>query len=397
MATKRKSVPARTATVEGLFHRVVAILEQARARVVRTVNSEMVLAYWHIGREIVELLQAGEERAEYGNRVIEQLAARLRTRYGRGFSTANLRYFRTFYQVYADRTPEIRQTASGELGPAPASVKIRHTPSGVLDDLASAVDQADGIRGFSPALGWSHYQTLLQVDHKAARLFYEIEAEKDGWSVRHLERQIHGLLFARLIKSRDKAGLLDLVSKGQALHEPIDTIKDPYVLDFLDLPDAPALHESQIESAIIAHLQEFLLELGKGFAFVARQKRLSFEDEHLYVDLVFYNCILKCYVLVDLKIGKLTHQDVGQMDGYVRLFDDRFTSPGDNPTIGLILCAQKNDAVARYSVLSESKQIFAAKYVKYLPTEAELRHELQRERRLLEMCRPVALKRAEKP
>ncbi len=190
-------------------------------------------------------------------------------------------------------------------------MKIRHTPSGVLHDLESAVYQADSIRGFSPALGWSLYRTLLQVDHKAARLFYEIEAEKAGWSVRHLERQIHGLLFARLIKSRDKAGLLDLVSKGQALRAPIDTIKDPYVLDFLDLPDAPALHKSQVESAIIAHLQEFLLELGKGFAFVARQKRLSFEDEHLYVDLVFYNCILKCYVLVDRKIGRLTHQDVG--------------------------------------------------------------------------------------
>ncbi|OGA18434.1 MAG: hypothetical protein A3H32_19175 [Betaproteobacteria bacterium RIFCSPLOWO2_02_FULL_63_19] len=237
MAVKRKNVPARVAALEGLFHRVVAILEQTRGRVVQSVNSEMVLAYWHVGREIVEVLQAGEERAEYGNRVIEQLAARLRTRYGRGFSTTNLRYFRTFYQVYADRTPEIRQTASGESGPAPASVKIRHTPSGVLHDLESAVDRADSIRGFSPALGWSHYQTLLQVDHKAARLFYEIEAEKAGWSVRHLERQIHGLLFARLIKSRDKAGLLDLVSKGQALRAPIDTIKDPYVLDFLNLPE----------------------------------------------------------------------------------------------------------------------------------------------------------------
>lgn len=388
MAAKRKRVPAPAAAVEGLFHRVVAILEQARGRVVQAVNSEMVLAYWHIGREIVEVLQAGEERAEYGNRVIEQLAARLRTRYGRGFSTTNLRYFRTFYQVYADRSPEIRQTLSGESGPAPAAVKIRHTPSGVLHDLESAVDQTDAIRGFSPALGWSHYQTLLQVDHKAARLFYEIEAEKDGWSVRHLERQIHGLLFARLIKSRDKAGLLDLVSKGQVLRAPIDTIKDPYVLDFLDLPDAPALHESQVESAIIVHLQEFLLELGKGFAFVARQKRLSFEDEHFYVDLVFYNCILKCYVLVDLKIGKLAHQDVGQMDGYVRLFDDQFTTEGDNPTIGLILCAEKNEAVAKYSVLAESRQIFAAKYLKYLPTEKELRRELRREQHLLGTHKP---------
>ena len=397
MARKGKSISARAATVEGLFHRVVAILEQARARVVRSVNSEMVIAYWHIGREIVEHVQAGKERAEYGKRVIEELADRLHRRYGRGFSTTNLRYFRNFYEVYSGRVPEIRHLAGGEFRRAGAAVKKRHTRRGILDDLTLAVNHAERIHGFSPALGWSHYRALMQVDHDAARLFYEIEAEKEGWSAFHLERQIHSLLFGRLIKSRDKAGALDMAREGLALRLPIDTIKDPYVLDFLDLPDAPALHESQIESAIIAHLQEFLLELGKGFAFVARQKRLSFEDEHLYVDLVFYNCILKCYVLVDLKIGRLTHQDVGQMDGYVRFFDHRFTSPGDNPTIGLILCAQKNDAVARYSVLSESRQIFAAKYLKYLPTEAELRHELQRERRLLEKRRPVALKRAENP
>lgn len=396
MATKRKSAPVRAATADGLFHRVVAILEEARARVVRSVNSEMVIAYWHIGREIVEHVQAGKGRAEYGKRVIEELADRLRRRYGRGFSTTNLRYFRNFYEVYSGRLPEIRHLAGGELGRAGAAGPKRHTRRGVMDDLTLAVNHAERIHGFSPALGWKHYRALMQVDHNAARHFYEIEAEKEGWSATHLERQIHSLLFGRLIKSRDKAGALDMAREGLALRLPIDTIKDPYVLDFLDLPDAPALHESQIESAIIAHLQEFLLELGKGFAFVARQKRLSFEDEHLYVDLVFYNCILKCYVLVDLKIGKLTHQDVGQMDGYVRLFDDRFTSPGDNPTIGLILCAQKNDAVARYSVLSESKQIFAAKYLKYLPTEAELRRELQRERRLLEMRRPVADEPAEK-
>jgi predicted nuclease of restriction endonuclease-like (RecB) superfamily len=383
--------------MDGLFDRVVAILEQARARVVRSVNSEMVLAYWHIGREIVEHVQAGKERAEYGKRVIEELADRLHRRYGRGFSTTNLRYFRSFYEVYSGRVPEIRHLAGGELWRASAVGPKRHTRRGVLDDLTVAVNHAERIHGFSPALGWSHYRALMQVDHNAARLFYEIEAEKERWSKIHLERQIHGLLFGRLIKSRDKAGALDMAREGQALRAPIDTIKDPYVLDFLDLPEAPALHESQIEAAIIAHLQEFLLELGKGFAFVARQKRLSFEDEHLYVDLVFYNCILKCYVLVDLKIGKLTHQDVGQMDGYVRLFDDRFTSPGDNPTIGLILCAQKNDAVARYSVLSESKQIFAAKYVKYLPTEAELRQEIQRERRLLETRRSPGDQPPEKP
>lgn len=262
---------------------------------------------------------------------------------------------------------------------------IRHMPGGVLDDLALAVEHADRIRGFSPVLGWSHYRTLMHVDHKAARLFYEIEAEKQNWSMPQLNRQIDSLLFARLLKSRDKAGLLELATRGQVIESPADALKDPYVLDFLDLPDGETLHESELETAILHKLQAFLLELGKGFAFVARQRRLAFEDEHFYVDLVFYNTILKCFLLIDLKVGKLSPQDIGQMDSYVRLFDDRFTTEDDNPTIGLILCARKNEAVARYSVLNESKQIFAARYLQVLPTEEELRRELERERHLLEM------------
>lgn len=253
-----------------------------------------------------------------------------------------------------------------------------------MAELSLAVEQADRIRGFSSGLSWSHYRTLTQVEHRSERLFYEIEAEKEGWSVPHLERQIHSLLFARLLKSRDKAGVLAMATRGQIIEKPVDVLKDPYVLDFLDLPDTNKLHESDVEAAIIRQLQEFLLELGKGFAFVARQKRLAYEDEHFYVDLVFYNTILKCYLLIDLKIGKMSHQDIGQMDSYVRLFDDQFTTEGDNPTIGLILCAQKNEAIARYSILSESNKIFAARYVKYLPTEEELKREIERERRLIE-------------
>jgi predicted nuclease of restriction endonuclease-like (RecB) superfamily len=365
--------------VAGLFERIASILERARASVVRSVNSEMVLAYWHIGSEIVHQLQGGGERAEYGKRLMDELSVRLTKHYGKGFSTTSLRYFRTFYQVYADRLPEIRHV-SGEFSAAP----IRRTTGGVLEDLSLVVERVDPVSGFSPLLGWSHYRALMKVASRPERLFYEIEAEKEGWTVATLERQIHSLLFARLLKSRDKAGVMELASRGQVLQSPVDSMRDPYVLDFLNLPDGRLLHESDLEAAIIDQLQEFLLELGKGFAFVARQKKLSFEDSHLYVDLVFYNTILKCFVLIDLKIGKLTHQDVGQMDGYVRLFDDQCTSEGDNPTVGLILCAEKNEAVAKYSVLSESRQIFAAKYVKYLPTEEELRHELQRERRLVE-------------
>jgi len=375
------------AAVDGLFAKVTAILDQARGSVVRSVNSEMVLAYWNIGREIVKALQGGSERAEYGSMLIETLAPRLTKRYGKGFSSTNLRYFRTFYQIYAERSPEIRHMACGEFGADLDANGIRHTPCGVLDDLTLAVEHADRIRGFSPRLGWSHYRTLMNVENKVERLFYEIEAEKAVWSVSHLERQVHTLMFARLLKSRNKAGLLNLANEGQVIRKPADALKDPYVLDFLDLPDGPPLHESDLESAIIRQLQEFLLELGKGFAFVSRQKRLAYEDEHFYVDLVFYNCILKCYVLIDLKIGKLSHKDIGQMDSYVRLFDDQFTTEGDNPTIGLILCAEKNETIARYSVLNDSRKIFAAKYIKYLPTEEELKREIEREQRLIEARR----------
>ena len=254
----------------------------------------------------------------------------------------------------------------------------------VLDDLLVATKTTGEVRGFSPFLGWSHYQELMQVENRNERLFYEIEAEKEGWDVRHLRRQIQTFLFARLLKSRNKAGVLELTRQGQTLEKPADALKNPYILDFLGMPDSEKFHESKLESAIIDNLQQFLLELGKGFAFVARQKRMQFDSDFFYIDLVFYNCILKCFLLIDLKIGELTHQDVGQMDSYVRMFDDRRLTEGDNPTIGLILCAKKNETVAKYSVLNDRKQIFAAKYMLYLPTEEELRREIERERRLIE-------------
>lgn len=363
-----------------LFSRVASILEEARSNVVRSVNSNMVLAYWLIGREIVQELQKGEGRAEYGKQVIDDLSARLKSRFGRGFSATNLRYFRTFYTVYAERLPEIRQIGSGVLD----GEQICQTQSGVLDILAESVQAPREPRGFSPVLGWSHYQVLMGIEHPNKRLFYEIEAEKEGWEVKHLERQIHTLLFARLLKSRDKAGMMQLAREGQVLQTAQDAIRNPYILDFLGIPEADVMHESALESAIIYNLQSFLLELGKGFAFVGRQKRLQFDTDYFYIDLVFYNCILKCYLLIDLKIGELTHQDVGQMDSYVRMFDDKYLTAGDNPTIGLILCAKKNETIVRYSVLHESRQIFASKYMLYLPTEEQLRLELERERRLIE-------------
>ncbi len=363
-----------------LFARVASILEEARANTVRAINSQMVLAYWHIGREIVQEIQSGEERAEYGKQVIDKLSHQLKDNYGRGFSTTNLRYFRAFYTVYSDRVPEIRQIRTGE---SHNSIN-RYSQIEILNDLTLAVETLQEQRGISPVLGWSHYQALLSVDNRNERLFYEIEAEKEGWDVKHLKRQIHTFLFARLLKSTDKAELIRFTQEGQVIEKPSDAIKNPYILDFLGFPESRVFRESEIESAIIDNLQQFLLELGKGFAFVGRQKRMQFDSQFFFIDLVFYNCILKCYLLIDLKVGELTHQDVGQIDSYVRMFDDKYLTEGDNPTIGLILCAHKNENIAKYSVLKDSKQIFASKYMLYLPSEEVLARELARERRLIE-------------
>ena len=353
-----------------LFDRVVAILETARGHVVKTVNTQTVVAYWLIGREIVEALQKGEARAEYGARVIDDLSLRLTDRYGAGFSPTNLKYFRTFFLAFSDRRPQIGHLPGDESSPR----GISH-PTG--DQLAA---------GFHPALSWSHYRALMQVEKIEARNFYEHEATAGGWSKVQLERQIDTLTYERLLMSKNKRGMLLEMrrAKNPTALTPIDVLKDPYILEFLNLPEAPELHESRLESAIIGNLQAFLLELGKGFSFVARQKRMRFDNEDFYVDLVFYNYLLRCFVLIDLKVGKLTHQDIGQMDSYVRMFDAHAKPANDSPTVGLILCSQKNEAVAKYSVLAENRRLFAAKYLTYLPSEKELRHELERERALIE-------------
>jgi predicted nuclease of restriction endonuclease-like (RecB) superfamily len=363
--------------VAPLVERVVTIVEEARSQVVRTVNNAMVLSYWHIGREIVEFVQRGAARAEYGDQVIDLLSLRLQARVGRGYSSTNLKYFRIFYQVYAARAPAIRHEPSDE---SESTGRIGHE---ARDRLPA------NLSGFSSRLSWTHYRTLTKVEESTARAFYEIEADREGWSTSHLERQIHTQLFARLLKSRNKTGALDLARRGQLIERPIDLIKSPIVLDFLDLPDREVLHESDIERAILSKLSQFILELGKGFAFVARQKRLTFADEEFYIDLVFYNIVLKCFLLIDLKLGKLTHQDIGQMDTYVKLYDAHGRTPGDGPTIGLILCAEKNETVARYSILHEHEQLFAAKYVTYLPTVEELERELQRDRQFAEAVAPT--------
>jgi predicted nuclease of restriction endonuclease-like (RecB) superfamily len=380
-SSPRKSAPS------PLFDRVVTILEEARGRVVRTVNTGMVTAYWLIGREIVESVQGGEERAEYGKQVVENLSARLTERYGKGFSERNLQVFRQFYLAFRDRI-----AIPHPMG-AESEVELPHTgksrPPGVEFEPDRAISHPSGRefrQGFSPLLSWSHYRALMRVEDMAARDFYEREAAECGWSKAQLERQIQSSYYQRILANRGEAELLSQ-ERERLSGEPInagDVLKSPYVLEFLGLPDAPVLHESTFEQVIIDNLQSFLLELGKGFSFVARQKHIRFDDQDFYVDLVFYNFILKCFLLIDLKIGKLTHRDVGQMDGYVRLYEDRFKVPGDNPTIGLILCSDKGEAVAKYSVLSEGRQIFASKYLQFLPSEEELRIEIEKEPRLIE-------------
>lgn len=344
-----------------LLERVTLILEQAYSNIVRSVNHNMVMVYWMIGREIVEAVQEGEERAKYGEQIIENLSMHLTKKYNKGFSTTNLRYFRKFYQAYPDR------------------LEIQH------------LSGAEFKNGFHPDLSWSHYRALMRLKNYEARKFYEMEAVECGWSKAQLERQIHTSYYERLLKNNGKNSLLPAKRErlaGEAL-APVQLLKSPYILEFLNLPDHPGLHEKELEKAIINNLQAFLLKLGKGFSYVARQKHIRYDDDDFYVDLVFYNFILKCFLLIDLKIGKLTHRDVGQMDGYVRLFEDRFKVSGDNPTVGLILCSDKSETVAKYSVLKESKQLFAARYMLYLPSEEELQQVLEREIKLIEENRNI--------
>jgi len=379
---RRSGALALAGDFAGLVERVVAIIEGARTRVVRAVNSEMVLSNWHVGREIVEYVQRGEARAEYGEEVIEDLSHQLLARVGRGYSTRNLWYFRDFYLTYRERSAEIR---TEEFRTSLVQNSKRRETAKFLHEAG-----AEFAQGFSSRLSWSHYRALLKVNDPAARAFYEIEAEHGNWSTPHLERQINTALHLRLLKSRSKDGVLSLARKGQTVEQPSDLIKSPLILDFLGFSDRHEYRERDLETAIITQLSQFLLELGKGFAFVARQKRITFDDDHLFIDLVFYNILLKCYLLIDLKLGKLAHQDVGQMDSYVRIFDAHERGPDDGPTIGLILCAEENHTIARYSVLSEHKRLFAAKYLTYLPTEEELRRELERDRRMAEASFKIA-------
>jgi predicted nuclease of restriction endonuclease-like (RecB) superfamily len=378
-----------------LYGRIRDILQAARANVVRTVNTTQVVANWLVGREIVEAQQHGKQRAAYGAELLAGLSARLTQDFGRGWSVDNLEAFRQFYLLYPRL---ISEAVSRDSVPPKEGVAISEALSRKSMLPASAQTSASWQPGeLHTSLSWSHYRALLRVGRQQARDFYEIEAARNAWSVRELSRQTASLLFDRLAKSRDKAGLMALATRGQEVSQPIDALRDPVVMEFLGLPESHRLVESQLEGALIDNLQHFLLELGKGFAFVARQERITVDGDHFYIDLVFYHAVLKCYVLIDLKVGKLTHADLGQIQFYVNYFDRERRTEGDNPTIGLILCSDKNDAVVRYTLgEQQERNIFASRYQLYLPTVEELQQELVRERRQIvpaESAKPAAKRR----
>ena len=331
--------PAPSVNFAPLVAAIATQIEQARSQVRQAVNSAMVAGYWQIGRLIVEHEQQGHSRAEYGKQQLQQLSQQLTERLGKGFDVGNLRNMRQFYLTFP-----------------------------IQDALRSE-------------LSWTHYRVLMRLDNPAARDWYSHEAITQSWSARALERQISTLYYERLLASQDKAAVMqEAQAKTTPLQETVkDYLRDPYILDFLNLQDQ-SYQESELEQAIIGNLQQFLLELGKGFAFVERQQRIRFDDEDFYIDLVFYNFKLKCFLLIDLKLGKLKHQDIGQMDTYVRLYDEQRKGADDNPTIGLVLCSEKSEAIVKYSILADQKQLFAAKYLSYLPSEDELKRALERER-----------------
>lgn len=325
-----------------IFEEVKKILQEARNKIYKTANNAMLEAYWNIGRIIVEK-QSGNEKAEYGAALLKNLSKEMTKEFGKGFTLTNLKYMRQFYLTF------------------PKS------------------------HALSDQLSWTHYRLLMRVENENARNFYIEEAIKSNWSTRQLERQITTLFYERILSSKNKEKVSQEIYKLEPKkNRPEDIIKDPYVLEFLGLPENIDFLEKNLEQSLINHLQKFLLELGRGFSFVARQKRITFDGRHFYIDLVFYNYILKCFVLIDLKLGDLTHQDLGQMQMYVHYFQEEMMNEGDNPPIGIVLCADKSDSIVKYTLPKGEKQIFASKYMLYLPSEEELLLELKKEYNILE-------------
>ena len=329
------------------YQDISQLLDSARRQAKSAVNTAMVYTYYEIGRRIVEEEQHGENRAAYGQQILKGLSEYLTKEFGKGFSLTNLKQFRQFYTIYVND-------------------QISHT---VSDQFVNLPAVSTGRKFF---LSWSHYLKLMRIKNVDERHFYEIEAAKNDWSLSELKRQYDSALYERLALSGDKEKVLQLAQKGHVVETPADAVKDPYILEFLGLPELPAYSESELESRIIDHLQQFLLELGTGFAFIGRQVRFTFEEEHFRVDLVFYNRLLRCFVLFDLKIGQLKHQDIGQMQMYVNYYDRKVKLPDENPTIGIVLRKDKNNAVVEMTLPENNTQIFASQYETVLPSKAEL-------------------------
>lgn len=318
-------------TAENLYKNISDILNSSRKNVLRTINQTMVRTYFEIGKMIVEEEQKGESRAAYGKELLKGVSERLTLEFGKGFSETNLRQIKNFYLAY-----KIQQTLSAEF-----------------------------------RLSWSHYLILMRIEKLEERNFYEIEAINSNWSLRELRRQLDSALYDRLALSRNKESVKELASKGQIIRKPIDIVKDPYILEFLGIPESHNYSENDLESEIINKLEMFLLELGKGFTFVGRQVRFTFDDKHFRVDLVFYNRILKSFVLIDLKIGEVTHQDLGQMQMYVNYYDRFVKFSDENKTIGIIICREKNDTLVEITLPENNEQIFASRYKTVLPTKED--------------------------
>jgi predicted nuclease of restriction endonuclease-like (RecB) superfamily len=346
-----------------LYDGIRSLVLSARQSAARGVDLLQVYTNYEIGRRIVEQEQQGADRAQYGRELLNELAARLTGEFGNGFSVSNLRYMRQFYLAYPERIAPIRQTVSGEFPAFP----IHQTMSGELQTSAETT--------YKPfVLSWSHYVFLIGLKPEE-RDFYEIEAAQQGWTLRELRRQFDAGLYERLALSRDKQAIRDLARHGQHVANPQDLLKDPYVLEFLGLEEKTRYSEADLESAIVTHIENFLLELGKGFLFESRQKRFTFDEEHFFVDLVFYNRLLRAYVLIDLKIGKLSHQDLGQMQMYVNYFDRHVRTEVENHTIGIVLCKKKNSALVEIT-LPKDANIHAREYQLYLPSKEELQQKL---------------------
>jgi len=334
-----------------LFQSVKELIENARAQVVRNVNTVMIYTNFTIGRMIVEEEQSGSKRAGYAEATLKNLSRDLTAEYGRGYSHRNLDLFKKFYLMYKER---ISQTLS-------AKSDAGHTLSVFADQFK---------------VSWSHYVLLMKMQQGTERDYYETEAAICNWSLRELQRQYDSSLYERLTLSTDKAGVRQLADTGQFRENPIHTLKSPVVLEFLDLKEDSAYTESDLESAIINKLEHFMLELGKGFLFEGRQRRITLEGDHFWVDLVFYNRLLDCFVLIDLKIGKLTHQDIGQMQMYVNYYDRKIRQSHEKPTIGIILCKEDNQAVVEFTLPLNNEQIFSREYKLYLPSKEDLKKQL---------------------